>query len=212
MDKDVLATLGATVMKVSVEYNRKVGDGNFGSIGASMTVEASIAAGADPDAAANGLYEFCKTAVVRNLKPEAVAARESVSHPAVPGPVQPQAPIPPPSAPVAQTPPVAQVAQHPIQAAELDIVTLDAPLVAHVVDQGESRLKVFGGAWKKFGISVYPEVIAQYGIVGWEQWPVCKVSKTGAELGNRYALPGGFQRVEVEVGKDGKPQRVHAFR
>jgi hypothetical protein len=44
MDKDVLATLGATVTKVAVEYNRKVSDGDFGSIGASMTAEASIGA------------------------------------------------------------------------------------------------------------------------------------------------------------------------
>ena len=195
MDAKLLESLGATVTTVAVEYNRKVGDGNFGSVGASMTAEANLVAGADPDVAANGMYEWCRAVVARNLKPEAVAARE---HPATVV-----------AAPVAPPPPVAQ----PVQRPELSIVTLDAPTCAHVFDQGEDRFKVFGGAWKRFGVSVYPEVLAEYPqLAGWEAWPVCKIGKQGAEAENRYALPGGFQKVEVEVNAEGKPQRVHSFK
>jgi len=195
MDAKTLEVLGATVRKVAVDYNRKVGDGDFGSIGASMSVEASLAAEADGDVAANALYEWCKAVVARNLQPDAVAARK---HPATVV-----------AAPVAPPPPVAQ----PVQQPELSIVTLDAPNCAHVFDQGEDRFKVFGGAWKKFGVSVYPEVLAQYPqLAGWEAWPVCKIGKQGAEAENRYALPGGFQKVEVEVNAEGKPQRVHSFK
>ena len=195
MDAKTLEVLGATVRKVAVDYNRKVGDGDFGSIGASMSVEASLAAEADADVAANALYEWCKAVVARNLQPDAVAARK---HPATVV----AAPVAPPS-------PVAQ----PVQQPELSIVTLDAPNCAHVFDQGENRFKVFGGAWKKFGVSVYPEVLAQYPqLAGWEAWPVCKIGKQGAEAENRYALPGGFQKAEVEVNEVGKPVRVHSFK
>ena len=200
MDAKTLEVLGATVRKVAVDYNRKVGDGDFGSIGASMSVEASLAAEADGDVAANALYEWCKAVVARNLQPDAVAARAA----------QKQAVQPPPEAPTSANP-VPMPPPGTPESSEIEIVTLDGATCAHIFDQGEHRFKVFGGAWKKFGVPTYSEVLEHYKILGWDTWPVCKVGKNGAEAENRFSLPGGFQKVEVEV-KDGKPLRVHSFK
>ncbi len=205
MDSQTLKSLGVQVREIAQEYKRVISDGSYGSVSAGSVVTYTVRADTELDTQTAAVTEWQKAQAAGVIKPvlEAVAARESVSHSALVA----AAPAPAPNAP-----PVAPPAA-PIQAVELSIVTLDAPNCAHVFDQGEDRFKVFGGAWKKFGVSVYPEILAQYPqLAGWEAWPVCKIGKQGAEAENRYALPGGFQRAEVEVNAEGKPLRVHGFR
>jgi len=205
MDAKTVESLGGKITKVIVSYDRKVWRDKKGSVGGSVSAEVSVGTDADADAVVNAVYDWLKEAHKRNT--EAVM-RDVIQSDAESSPEQP--PLPPPapasSPTAAPVPPPA-----PAPASEVNIVTLDAPTCAHVFDQGEHRFKVFGGAWKKFGVSAYPEVLAMYNIVGWESWPICKISRAGAEPLNHFALPGGFQRVEVEV-KDNKPQRVHSFK
>jgi hypothetical protein len=193
MDTETLAKIGATVTELTVAYSRKVWRDKVGSIGVDVGAKAQVAPNADPVAVENAVFEFVREAAQRNVggqMQQIVHSAEEAS------PEQP--PLPPPV---------------PAPAAEVEIVTLDAPTCAHVFDQGEDRLKVFGGKWKQWGVSAYPEVIAAYPqLAGWEKWPVCKIGSRGAEIENRFALPGGFQKVQVEVNKEGKPLRVHGFR
>lgn len=207
MDAATLEKLGATVTKVAAEYSRKLGDGNFGSIGASMTVEASLSAGVDPDTAANALYEFCKTAVARNLKPEAVAAR---AHPEA-GVTLPAGtavtPMPPPAQPVQQA---------ELEPTDVAFDEIAEPTIGHVMtNNGDHACKVFGkgakGAnYEVWGVWAWDNMVdtaAEQGLadlVGWRQWPLCKSSKQGFEKANRYQIPGAKVAIVQMKEKDGK--------
>lgn len=218
MDAKTLEALGGKVRKVTIPYSRKVWSDKKGSVGSEPAAEVDIGADADADAVVDATYEWLKEIVKRNigavmrevLEPQqavAVTAEQAAAEPILFPSEEPSVPFGPPPPPPAPVPLAAVLA--PV--AEVEIVTLDAPTCAHIFEGGEHRFKVFGGAWKKFGVSAYPEVLAMYNIVGWETWPVCKIGRTGAEPENRFALPGGFQKVKVEV-KDNKPQRVHSFK
>jgi len=175
MDAKELAKLGGTVTKISVFYDRKISDGNYGSIGGQFGVEADLAAGADPDHAIDAIYAYVKEASTRNLKPSFDAVKPA------------QAPLPTsasvPQEPVAG-PPVVLEPKHapapisapaaPIQPGTnervLDIVADDS-VQYKVLDSGKKLLLFKVGPFKLHGIDCWPEVAATWSEIGdWTTW------------------------------------------
>jgi len=175
MDAKELAKLGGTVTKISVFYDRKISDGNYGSIGGQFGVEADLAAGADPDHAIDAIYAYVREAATRNLKPSFDAVKPA------------QAPLPTsasvPQEPVAG-PPVVLEPKHapapisapaaPIQPGTnervLDIVADDS-VQYKVLDSGKKLLLFKVGPFKLHGIDCWPEVAATWSEIGdWTTW------------------------------------------
>ena len=96
MDAKELAKLGGTVTKISVFYDRKISDGNYGSIGGQFGVEADLASGADPDHAIDAIYAYVKEAATRNLKPSFDAVKPAQAPLPTSASVPPEPPPQPP--------------------------------------------------------------------------------------------------------------------
>lgn len=179
MDKEQLEKLGGTVTKISVFYDRKVSDGNYGSVGGQFGVEADLAPGADPERAMDAIYAYVKEAATRNLKPSFDAVKPKEAPPAgpVPAPRTPQeGPGPtlaPKHAPEHAPLPAAQI---PPGASErvLDVVAEDS-VQYKVLDSGKKLLLFKVGPFKVHGIDCWPEIAATWSEIGdWTTWQVAQ--------------------------------------
>lgn len=180
MDSKELAKLGGTVTKISVFYARKIGDGNYGSVGGQFGVEADLASGADPDRAMDAVYAYVKEAATRNLKP----SFDAVKPKDVPLPAARDVPQEPPGGPVAQNEPKqaplsapapsAQIPPNPTAERIFDIAA-DDTVQLKVADTGKKMLLFRVGPFKKHGITCWPEVAqARSELDGCWQWPVAQ--------------------------------------
>lgn len=66
--KELFKQLGARVTIVEVEYNQKMSDGDYGSVGGMFRVTAEVAQGSDPVTAIDGLYAWVKERAVANMR------------------------------------------------------------------------------------------------------------------------------------------------
>jgi hypothetical protein len=64
-----MTELGGVITQISCSYERKVSDGDYGSVGGFFSVTMDLHVGVDPDNAFDALYEWVKQAATRNLKP-----------------------------------------------------------------------------------------------------------------------------------------------
>jgi hypothetical protein len=88
MDNETLNKMGAVVKEIAVSYERKVSDGNFGSVGGQFFVTADVVQGADPETAINALYEWVKAKATANLKASFGAVAQRAPQPELPEPEQ----------------------------------------------------------------------------------------------------------------------------
>ena len=66
---EVLEKLGATITAVTVSYDRKVSDDNYGSVGSFMSMTTELGPDADAEQVASALYEVVREAAEENFKP-----------------------------------------------------------------------------------------------------------------------------------------------
>jgi hypothetical protein len=212
MDAKTLESIGAKVTSVRVEYNRKIGDGDFGSIGASMAAEVNILEGSDPDAISKALYDYCRGVVGEGMKPDVEAAKKPKQAAPIPQPPDDE----PQDAPVGLPEPV----RVPVDDAGEELVVLPVTSIAHVLTQNQDHIcKVFGKTadhnWEVFGVTCWPEVLEASGLKCWEAWPVCKGSRDGYSKDDRFKVPGGYTKAVIQMGKNSKgkavPQKVIRF-
>jgi len=190
MDNATLKSLGAKVTLVRVGYSRKLGDGNYGSIGGEVSAEATIAADVDADAATKALYEWCKTHVADSMKQVQEAVQRPLQGPHLP----PEAPKP---APVPATP---EPTRTPVDDQGNEYTEFDVThFTVHEMD-GKRSAKVFGPRFIKFGVRAWPEVMKLAGI----DIAVCN---TGTE----YEFPGNIKKAVAVLNDKGNPQKVTSF-
>lgn len=199
MDKKTTEFLKGTVTKISVSYERKVSDGNYGSVGGTFYVEADLAPDADPDASMDALYEWNKAAAVRNLR----ASLEAVTPkaPSVPQehPGAPQGDLAPKQAPApVSAPPEATDGTERV----MDISSQDT-VQLKVTDKQQKLLLFKVKPFDKFGIRCWEEVADTWSeLAGWQNWQVAQP----------YFV-NSFNINQVVVAMKGKnPDKVVAFR
>ena len=178
MDSKELAKLGGTVTKISVFYDRKISDGNYGSVGGQFGVEADLASGADPDRAMDAVYTYVKEAATRNLKP----SFDAVKPKDVPLPTSREVPQEATSGPVAQNEPKQAPLPAPAPSAQIPLsptgdrtfdIAADDTVQLKVADTGKKMLLLKVGPFKKHGITCWPEVAeTRSELDGCWQWPV----------------------------------------
>jgi hypothetical protein len=165
MDEETRKKLGGTVTKIAVSYERKVSDGNYGSVGGTFFVEADVAPDTNPDQSADALYEWVKAAAVRNLKAsldavkpkEAPHPAEDAGEPIAPAPAPRPAPAAPEQAPLpAPTP--ATTGGVPEGAQKVLDIAADDTVQLKVTDSQKKMLLFKVGIYKKHGITCWPEV------------------------------------------------------
>lgn len=61
--------LGAKITAVTVSYDRKISDGNYGSVGSFMSMTTELAPDADAEQVASALYEIVRESAEENFKP-----------------------------------------------------------------------------------------------------------------------------------------------
>jgi hypothetical protein len=61
--------LGAKITAVTVSYDRKVSDGNYGSVGSFMSMTTELGPEANAEQIASALYELVREAAEENFKP-----------------------------------------------------------------------------------------------------------------------------------------------
>lgn len=66
---ETLEKLGATITAVTVSYDRKVSDGNYGSVGSFMSMTTELGPDANAEQVASALYEVVREAAEENFKP-----------------------------------------------------------------------------------------------------------------------------------------------
>jgi hypothetical protein len=192
MDAKTLESIGAKVTSVRVEYNRKIGDGDFGSIGASMAAEVNILEGSDPDAISKALYDYCRGVVADGMKPAVEAVEKRKQPAAIPQPPDEE----PEAIPVGLPEPV----RVPVDDAGGECETFDVTHFNVHEQDGRRSAKVFGGKYTKYGVTCWPEVMEGIG-----------VNIKAVNLGTDYKLPGGLKKAVVQLNEKGKPQKVIRF-
>ena len=83
---------GAVAERVTVVYQRKIGDGNFGSIGGEFHVTFSLPPKGNPDELIEGAFETVKAKAVELLKPSFAGVKKLQE--AKPAPKEPEPEIP----------------------------------------------------------------------------------------------------------------------
>lgn len=68
--------LGAKVTAVTVSYDRKVSDGNYGSVGSFMSMTTELAPEANAEQVASALYEIVREAAQENFAEAFKAVRK----------------------------------------------------------------------------------------------------------------------------------------
>ena len=68
-----------TITQISCSYERKISDGEYGSVGGFFSVTMDLGNNVNPDTAMDGLYEWVKVAATRNMKPSFDAIVEKKS-------------------------------------------------------------------------------------------------------------------------------------
>jgi len=185
MDYKQVEELGGKITKATVPYSIKMWGDNK-SVGGEFAVEVFIGTDADPEATISATYVWLKQLAHSCMKEELEAVR-NVTQSAAPKPQ----------------------ASAPVQADGVDDVVLDDCRLGHTVFNGKSSLKVFGGQYRKYGVTVWDEVAAEYpDLLGYQEWGVTPIGKDGVE-DQQYLqkLPDGFSKAIVQV-VGGKPKRV----
>lgn len=128
------------ITEITVNYSRKMWRDKFGTVGGDFGATATVEEGEDPADAHNALYEYVKQVAVRNLRE---SFDKMVEKPA-------------------QTPQEAPRTPQPTSGsngAEYDEFPVET-LSVEFTPSGDRRMKAKGGRWKKFGVTVWPEVAA----------------------------------------------------
>ena len=191
MDAETLKALGAKVRGISVTYSRKIWGDIGGSLGAEIGLEADVNDAADYEAVANALYESAKNLAADNMKP-ALEAMQKVRD--VPQPKQ-EAYMLPSEPPGLPEPERVQVDD---SGAEYKTFECDH-FTVHEMD-GKRSAKIFGGAYKKFGVRAYPEVMATAG-----------VDIVACNTGVEYKMPKGITQAVAILNDKGNPAKVVRF-
>lgn len=186
MDQEQLLGLGAKISKASVPYSTKMwGEGK--SVGGDWSIEVDIAPESDAEAAIGGAYAWLK-ALAHQLMGEELS---QIKH-AVP------------------TVTTSQPATTGTPSAVNEDVVENCQLGCVVLGNGQKILKLFGGKWSKFGVSMWPEVILNYPeLVDYAStWTGVTVGKDGVEQPQwLQGLPYPYTRAVVQL-VDSQPKRV----
>lgn len=183
MDSKTMEELGAKIVQVSVSYERKISDGQYGSVGGFFSVTADVALEADPEVALDATFAWVKKAAVRNMK----TSFDGIARKDAPAALPRQAP---PAAP-----PAAQPATAPAPAETYEVFAVDT-IAIEFAPNGEKRAKAKGGKYVKFGVIVWPEVLALPPL----EWVVDDLDAI------EYGVPAGVSAKVLLV--DGKPKKV----
>lgn len=93
--KSFTKKIGAVIPKVIVSYERKISDGEYGSIGGSLHVEFSLPPKGDPDEILDAAYDEVKEKATALFKPSFMAVKKThveISAPELP--LEPEVQIP----------------------------------------------------------------------------------------------------------------------
>lgn len=218
MDTKAVTRLGGTITKIAVGYNRKLSDGDFGSVGGEFFVEMNLPPDADANLEADALFAWTKEAAVRNLKAslEAVRPKESGAR-SLPqaAPSGPQGDLGAENEPRPRPPAVAASAPAPVQGAPegtervLDIQADDTVQLG-VNDRSGKKYLIFKvGPFKTWGIKCWPEVVHTWSeLADWETWQVAAL-KPVSDFGIRSIV---FVEKQSKTTGEMTPDKVVAFR
>jgi len=185
MDYKQVEELGGKIVRATVPYSFKTW-GNDRSVGGEFAVDVTIGTDADPEATITATYVWLKQLAHSVMKDDLESVRV-----------------------VTQSAPKQQQQAAPEQAAGVDDVVLDDCRVGHTTFNGKSSLKVFGGQYRKYGVTMWDEIASNYpDLIGYQEWGVTPIGAGGVE-DQQYLqpLPDGFTKAIVQV-VGGKPKRV----
>ena len=148
--------VGGVVTRVTVTVDRKVSNGNYGSNGAALVLEASVGKDANLDAVCDALDAYGKAFCARSLGAAIESVREKAPEPAA-------APV------VVPSPAHAAPAEEPTRTkidddgAEYEYVKVSG-LTVQFTPTGKKVGKIKGGHYTKIGVTVWPEVALTVGV------------------------------------------------
>lgn len=148
MDAEVVKKLQGKIATVRAEYGRTVSDGDYGSTRSSMALECNLSPDDSLKEVGSALQSLCEAFVNLQLKPAAKVVKEQAETPA------------PQHAPAKPEPTRTKVDD---DGAEYEYVKVSS-FVVQFTPNGKKVGKIKGGAYTKFGASVWPEVLATVGV------------------------------------------------
>lgn len=173
-----------TPTRLAVRISRKLTDGNYGSLEVSAELEVNLPPEANLDDAYDSLSAYLEAKVGQDAKLKAAEVEVRVTTQTV---VHPE---------FTDDDGVVFPAQ---ESSETEVFDVTAYEIAYT-PKGQKILKVKGGKWTKFGVTVWPEVAEQSkALEGWD-------SRDAGE----YTIGGKLTAVVLMEG--GKPKKVVGWR
>ena len=181
----------AKLSEITVSISRKLSDDNYGSFGVQAAITLEVEEGEDKDVlyAASASWLSEKVAGTHNAHGTLASQPEAK-------------PTPVPVGAVAKPAPVAQVAQQAVSqvlsnvSQDEDVFNVDTIMVEFMPDGVTKSAKAKGGRWSKYGVKIWPEVLAL---------PPLEWDLEATDAGE-YPAPTGLQAVVLM--HEGKPRKV----
>ena len=175
----------AKLKEITVSISRKLSDDNYGSFGVQAGITLEAAEGEDKDELYAASASWLSAKVAGTHK----------AHGAMPSPT---------SAPVAKTAQqptlpagaVVKTGPAPVASDDEDIFNVDTIMVEFMPDGVTKSAKAKGGRWSKYGVRVWPEVLALPPL----EWDLDSLDAA------EYPVPKGLQAVVMM--HEGKPRKV----
>ena len=169
----------AKLKEITVSISRKLSDDNYGSFGVQAAITLEVAEGEDKDELYAASASWLSAKVAGTHK----------AHGTMPS--QPTAkPTPVPAGAVVKTGPA------PVATEDEDIFDVDTIMVEFMPDGVTKSAKAKGGRWSKYGVKVWPEVLALPPL----EWDLQQTDVA------EYPVPKGLQAVVMM--HEGKPRKV----
>ena len=170
----------AKLKEITVSISRKLSDDNYGSFGVQAGITLEVAEGEDKDELYAASASWLSAKVAGTHKAHGTLA----SQPVVPV----RTPIP--QGAVVKTGPA------PVASDDEDIFNVDTIMVEFMPDGVTKSAKAKGGRWSKYGVKVWPEVLALPPL----EWDLDSLDAA------EYPVPKGLQAVVMM--HEGKPRKV----
>ena len=188
----------AKLKEITVSISRKLSDDNYGSFGVQAAITLEVDEGEDKDELYVASASWLSSKVAGTHKAHGTLPSDHTAKPNVAT----QLPTPVPAGGVAKPAPVAQVAQQAVPqvlsnvSQDDDLFNVDTIMVEFMPDGVTKSAKAKGGRWSKYGVKVWPEVLALPPL----EWDL------DATDAAEYPAPAGLQAVVMM--HEGKPRKV----